>query len=269
MAVWYDTVMIVLLLVCLGLCFGSFVNALVFRLRKGKDWVRERSECLQCHHTLAPKDLIPVVSWLLLEGKCRYCKAPIPDSPFTELIVPLLFVVSYLGWPLPLTGPGLFQFVVWLVFLVGFVALGVYDLRWFLLPDKIVFPLFWLAVVQAATLEVWTGDWVALASAFGTALMLSGLFFGLFIVSKGKWIGFGDVKLAVVLGLVVGEPLKGLLLLFVASVSGALVALPLALTGRAGRKTKLPFGPLLILGTIVAVLWGTRVLDWYLSLLAV
>src|SRR5688572_14187716 len=105
--------MIVVVLIAFGLIFGSFINALVWRLHEGRDWVRERSECLQCHHQLAPKDLIPVLSWLLLRGKCRYCHKPIPDSPLVELAVPALFVTSYFFWPVDLAGSAWFAFICW------------------------------------------------------------------------------------------------------------------------------------------------------------
>src|SRR6185369_16739060 len=100
--------MIVFVLVLLGLIFGSFINALVYRIHAGRNWVSERSECMSCHHPLAAKDLIPVFSWLYLRGKCRYCKKPIPDSPIVELALPALFVVSYLLWTTPLDGRALF-----------------------------------------------------------------------------------------------------------------------------------------------------------------
>lgn len=259
--------MIVLLLIGLGLCFGSFVNALVWRLRKNRDWVKERSECLKCHHQLGALDLIPVLSWLYLRGKCRYCHAPIPDSPFVELTVPALFVISYLAWPLPFEGVGLFQFVLWLVFLVAFTALAVYDLKWYLLPDKIVFPLIGLTVVQLVIVALWTGNVGEAALAALSAAILAGLFLLLYVVSKGAWIGFGDVKLAIILGALAGTPLKAMFLLFVASTLGSLIALPLVLKGKAGRQTKLPFGPLLLAGTIITVLWGQTALDWYMGLL--
>lgn len=257
------------MLIGLGLCFGSFVNALVVRLHTGRDWVKERSECMHCHHALAVKDLIPVFSWLMLRGKCRYCGKPFPDSPVTELAVPALFVLSYAFWPLPLSGAGLFQFVLWLVLIVAFVALAVYDLRWLLLPDKIVFPLIGLAVLQVGIVSIWAGDWQHIFSAAVSAALLAGLFLTLHEASKGKWIGFGDVKLAVVLGLLAGTPLKAMLLLLTASSIGSIIALPLVLQGKAGRKTKLPFGPLLLAGTIVVVLWGQAIIDWYLGLLSV
>jgi len=261
------SVMIVVALFLVGLCFGSFVNALVWRLRKKRNWVTERSECLHCHHVLAPKDLIPVVSWLMLGGKCRYCKEPIPDSPLVELALPVLFVASYIYWPQPFEGVGLYAFVFWLVFLVGFTALAVYDLKWFLLPNVIVFPLMGLAVAQVlGVLIFFNGSWHdVVGSALGAAI-ISGLFLLIYTVSKGVWIGFGDVKLGVVLGLLAGGALPALLLLFSASFLGMLISLPMMLSGKANRKSHLPFGPLLIAGTIIVVLFGASIIDWYTNL---
>ncbi len=264
----YDMYMILAMLVVLGLCFGSFVNALVWRLHAGRDFVSERSECFSCHHQLAPKDLVPVLSWLALRGKCRYCHKPIPDSPIVELLLPLAFLLSYIFWPTPLAGVSLFQFVLWLIFLIGFTALAVYDLKWFLLPNKIVFPLIALAVLQVlGSWLLFGGSWHTMLSSVIGAAVISGLFYGLFMVSGGKWIGFGDVKLAIALGLLAGGALQSLLLLFIASLCGMLIALPLVLSGKAGRKSHLPFGPLLIIGMFVVQLWGTTIINWYTRLL--
>jgi prepilin signal peptidase PulO-like enzyme (type II secretory pathway) len=257
-------------LVVFGLIFGSFVNALVWRLHEKRDWVKERSECPHCHHQLAGKDLIPVVSYLLLKGKCRYCHHKIDDTPLIELAVPALWVASYVWWPQPLHGVGLFEFGFWLVFIVGLVALTLYDFRWFLLPDKIVFPLAGLAVVQV--LGIWLlyhGSWRDAAGAALGAVLISGMFYVLFVASKGTWIGGGDVKLGVVLGLLAGGPLESMLLLFVASVGGTLFALPAVFTGKANRKAHVPFGPFLILGLIVVRLFGAGLINWYTGLLAI
>ncbi|HUS25756.1 MAG TPA: prepilin peptidase [Nevskiaceae bacterium] len=262
--------MIVLLLIVLGLVFGSFVNAFVWRVHEGKDWVRGRSECPHCHHQLAGKDLVPFFSWLALGGKCRYCHHKIEDSPLVELVTPLLFVISYAFWPEPLHGAGLFQFVLWLVFLVGFVALAVYDLRWFLLPDKVVYPLIALAAVQVLGLWLfYNGRWQDVLGAAAGAAIISGVFYVLFQISKGTWIGGGDVKLGVVLGLLAGGPLESLLLLFAASLTGTVLALPFLVQGKAHRATPLPFGPLLIFGLVVVRLFGADLIDWYTHLLVV
>jgi leader peptidase (prepilin peptidase)/N-methyltransferase len=259
--------MILLALIVLGLCLGSFVNAFVWRLHEGRDWVKERSECPSCHHILAPKDLIPVISWLSLRGKCRYCHKPIPDSPVVELLVPLLFALSYLYWPVALTGVGLFQFVVWLACVLLFAILAVYDLRWYLLPDKVVWPLTGLAVIYTIGTLIYTHDIHTLLGSLAGVVIISGLFYALFKVSKEKWIGFGDVKLGISLGLLAGGAVEACMTLFFASFIGMLISLPLVLAGKASRKTKLPFGPLLIAGAFIVQLFGARILDWYMGIL--
>lgn len=261
--------MIPLMLVIIGLILGSFVNAFVWRLHKGRDWVKERSECTHCHHTLHSLDLIPVLSWLYLRGKCRYCKKPIEDSPLTEIVVPFLFLLSYLCWPTALQSTGLIAFIFWLVFIVGFTALALYDLRWFLLPNKIVFPLIGLAVLQVIVICSYTKDMSILLDSIGGAVVVAGIFYILFQLSKGTWIGGGDVKLGIVLGLLAGGVIEGFLLLFVASIAGLLASLPLFIQGKANRKTQLPFGPLLIVGTIVVVLFGHGIIHWYTGLIYV
>jgi len=202
--------MIIACLAILGVVFGSFVNALVWRFheqaelvgkkskaackrREELSVVKGRSMCPHCRHVLGAKDLVPVISWLWLRGKCRYCREKIPDSPLVEIATGSLFAVSYVAWPYDLHGSGLFQFVFWLVFLVGFVALAVYDLRWFLLPDRIVFPLIGLAVVEVVVIAVWRHSLRDLGLPAAGAAFIFGLFWILYQVSKGNWIGGGDV----------------------------------------------------------------------------
>ncbi|HSW37397.1 MAG TPA: prepilin peptidase [Candidatus Saccharimonadales bacterium] len=256
--------MVILILLVLGLCFGSFVNALVWRLREGRDWVRGRSECTHCHHALAAKDLIPVLSWLTLGGKCRYCHQPIDDTPLVEAGLALLFVLSYIYWPANLHGLEVTVFSLWLVLLIGLMALAVYDLRWMLLPNKIIFPLIAVAIAQAL-LKVWGANQpgqtliqLALASLIG-----GGIFYLVFQFSGGRWIGGGDVKLGFLLGLIVASPVRSLLLIFLASVFGSLVSLPLVLNKRLKTSSQIPFGPFLIIAAIVVQLFGASLVAWY------
>jgi prepilin signal peptidase PulO-like enzyme (type II secretory pathway) len=287
--------MIIVWLGLLGLVLGSFVNALVWRLHEQEELREQKAElskkkgsqkkletldsklealsvtkgrsmCPSCHHTLTAKDLVPVVSWLALRGKCRYCKARIPDSPLVELTTALLFALSYVSWPLALTGLGAVQFGFWLVFVVFFVALAVYDLRWFLLPNKLVFPLVALAGLQVLVVAVAEGSWAALWQPVAAAGVIFGLFYGLFQVSKGQWIGGGDVKLALALGLIVGTPVRAFMVIFFASLLGTLVSLPLLAQGKKGLKVHIPFGPYLLVATAVVVLYGADVVDWYTKL---
>ena len=118
------SLMISAFLIVLGLALGSFVNALVWRLHKRRDWVRERSECVHCQYVLGAKDLIPVLSYLWLRGKCRYCGKPIEDKPWTELAMSALLFVSYLHWPYDLDIVGWLGFVVWTLLLVVLLALS-------------------------------------------------------------------------------------------------------------------------------------------------
>ena len=257
--------MVFLALILLGLCFGSFVNAFVWRMHERKDWVRERSECVHCHHELAAKDLVPVLSWLWLRGKCRYCHKSISvQYPLVEAAVAVLFVVSYLAWPQPLTGPEIAIFGLWLVILVGLIALMVYDLRWMLLPNKLVFPLTGVAVVQAI-IRVASADDVTkvFLGEVAAAAIGGGIFYILFQVSGGKWIGGGDVKLGFLLGTLVATPGSSLLVIFLASVLGTLVSLPLLVSQKLQGKSRIPFGPFLIAAAIVVVLIGGRILHWY------
>lgn len=261
--------MIPLLLTATGLILGSFVNAFVWRIRKKRNWVNERSECTHCHHQLGFMDLIPVVSYVLLRGKCRYCHKKIEDTPVAEIALPALFLLSYYFWPLQLEGRGVIEFGFWLVFLVGLLALTIYDFKWFLLPDKIVFPLVGLAAVQTAVVSAYEKDWHLIVSAVGGAVVISGIFYLIFQISKGTWIGGGDVKLGLVLGLLAGGVLEGFLVLFAASVVGLLASLPAIAKGKAGKKTQIPFGPFLILGLVIVKLFGTAILDWYSGILYV
>lgn len=261
--------MIVLVLIILGLILGSFVNALVWRLHEQQrhrtadrklSILMGRSMCPNCHHELMAKDLVPVMSWLWLKGRCRYCKKPIDvQYPLVELTVPIVFVVSYICWPLMLQGEGLFVFILWIFFIVGFVALAVYDIRWFMLPNRLVYPLIGLAVVQVAvTAAIYRGGFPTVLNALWGVIIISGLFYVIFQSSKGKWIGGGDVKLGLVLGLLAGGPFQSFLLLFVASFLGSLIAVVLLVSGKAKKSTRLPFGPFLLFGTLFAVLFGSN-----------
>lgn len=280
--------MVIVCLIVLGLALGSFSNAVVWRLHMQQSGERKakklglsahdmsittgRSVCTHCGHQLSARDLIPVVSYLWLRGKCRYCHKPIEDTPLAELLTPVLFVASYIWWPYNLATPSLSYgqvlFGLWLIALVGFVILALYDIRWFLLPDRVVFPLIALAMVAVAVqATVFHGNLAALLTAAWGVLLTAGLFYVLYGVSRGTWIGFGDVKLAIALGLFVGGPVPALLLVFIASLAGSLAAIPLLIKGEPAASTRIPFGPFLLLATIIVMLFGSVLSGWYMGLL--
>ncbi len=256
--------MIALILFVFGLVFGSFVNAYVWRFKKRKNWVSERSICPNCKHTLHAKDLVPVFSWLSLMGKCRYCKKPISvQYPAVELLTALLFGLSYVYWPYSLTILGWLSFIVWLGCLVIFMALLVYDVKWKLLPDKMVLTLTILASILVILLAILNSSWLGLFWSVVSGLVFFAIFWVLFQVSDGKWIGGGDVKMAFSLGLIVGSVVNVFLAIFLASVIGTLLVLPSLATKKLSFGSKIPFGPLLISATIIVFLFGQQIVNWY------
>lgn len=252
-----------------GTAFGSFVDAITWRLHTKRNFVSDRSECEHCHHKLAPLDLIPVVSWVMLRGKCRYCKKPItPVAPLTELAMGAAFLASYTYWPLGFeTWQGIALFGLWLVYLVALGILFVYDLRWGLLPDVVVYPLVVLGLVYAGIfISLTPGAGVAEYSThvvLGVAAM-AGIYGALYIVSRGRWVGFGDVKLAVFMGAVLGWQ-KTLLVLMLANVIGLLVIVPGLLGKKLTPKSHIPFGPFMIIAFVIAGLAGDAIIRWYMQ----
>ncbi|MDZ7744364.1 MAG: prepilin peptidase [Candidatus Saccharibacteria bacterium] len=277
--------MIYVILFIYGLALGSFVNALVFRIhqsikhaktRKSKKiksknslWQGDyglfgRSMCPHCKHALNPKDLIPLVSWLTLKGRCRYCHKSINwQYPAVELTTGLLFVMSYLAWPYGFELAGWVLFVSWLVLLTGLVALTVYDIKWMLLPNKLVYPLgiFW--VVVSIVWVLFQGNLSDIFSLVLATIVGGGFFWILFQVSDGRWIGGGDVKLGFLLGLLAGSALKAAGVIFLSSIIGTITVLPFLLTKRLQVANKIPFGPFLIIAGIIMFLWGDLLVQWY------
>lgn len=283
------TLMVYLGLVLIGLLLGSFVNALVWRIyrqaelgEKKKLTASEKAEqqklsiskgrsmCTHCGHQLAAKDLVPVLSWLMLRGKCRYCHKPIADTPISELVLPLLLVVSYIFWPhlaYGWNGLEIISFGIWTLVLVCFTALALYDAKWYLLPNRIVWPLTLLSLIFVLIRAAVQMDAALVVWALLGAATISGIFKVLSVISKGEWIGGGDIKLGFSLGLLVGAPVPALFVLFVASLLGTLAALPSLLTKKRDFRSMLPFGPFLIAATIIVFLFGDVMLGWYISLL--
>jgi len=269
--------MIIVILVILGLCLGSFINAYVWRTRNRKKsgklanlsvW-HGRSMCPECKHVLVANDLVPVFSWIMLKGKCRYCKKPISfQYPLVEAATAVIFVVSYIYWPYQFSGEGITLFVFWLIILLGFVILVIYDSRWKILPNKIVAPLIVLSIAEIIIkLIFFNGGAELVIGAFWGLLFSAGLFYALFVISKGTWIGGGDVKLAVALGLLVGGPSEAILLVFLAALSGTIMSAILMITKQLKLNSKIAFGPLLIVATVVCYLFGVHIIDWYKNII--
>ncbi len=273
----YDSLdMIIVFMFIIGLAIGSFISASVWRFheqeeltlakkksKKALSITRGRSMCEHCDHTLAPKDLIPLLSWLSLGGKCRYCKAKLSwEYPVVELTTGILFVASYITWNFGETF-GYVSFGFWLVFLSALVFLALYDFKWLILPNRVVYPLIISATALVLLESVFFDGGIEIIkdSLFGL-LFAGGIFYALFAVSRGKWIGGGDVKLGVFIGIFLGLS-RSILTFILAFNVAAIIIIPLLLLGVVKRKTPVPFGPFLIFATIVSTLYGYEIIQWY------
>lgn len=252
----------------LGLILGSFINVLVDRTHAEKDFLRGRSVCDHCGRQLNAIDLVPVISWLMLLGRCRRCRKPISvQYPLVELATGAIFAASYHFWPRELVGGyETAYFGLWLVSGVVLLALALYDLKWMILPDRFNYPLLLLGLLATVVLVQMEGIYALKESAQGFILAWS-FFAVLYYASRGRWLGGGDVKLAMVIGLWLGFPnvLAGILLGFYAATA---IVLPLLIMRVLKRRQPVPFGPFLILGLIFTQLAGDSLVDWYLELFA-
>lgn len=243
-----------------GLAVGSFLNVVIRRVPLDESLVRPRSHCPECDTPIAARDNVPILSWVVLRGRCRTCAAPISVRyPLVEAGTAVAFaaVAARFGpsWALP----------GYLVLTAGLIALAAIDLDTFLLPNRIVYPLAVVSVPLVAVAAAGAGG----TNAFLRALAGGGAGFGvLFVIHliSPRGMGFGDVKLAFVLGLWLGylgwaEVFLGF---FAGFLSGALVGIALLAFTSRGRKDPVPFGPFLAFGTWITVLFGEAFLDWYL-----
>lgn len=263
--------MIYFILIILGLGFGSFVNAFVWRWyqlndkklskteREKLSILKGRSMCPHCRHVLAVTDLIPVFSWLWLRGKCRYCKKHIGwQYPVVELITPILFVVSYVYWPFSdYNFSNYLLLASWLATVVVGVILAVYDFKWMKLPTKIVyFALLPLSIVTAVLRAWYEMNWIVFILAIAGGAIGYGLFYAISAFSHGRLMGDGDVRLMLPLGIIAGGIIQTLATISFASFIALGFAIVISLMGKKLTKnTRIPFGPFLLIGAYIVFLW--------------
>jgi leader peptidase (prepilin peptidase) / N-methyltransferase len=241
----------------LGLVIGSFLNCVIFRLEREESFLKGRSCCPNCKHTLSWLDLVPVFSFLFLGGKCRYCKKPISwQYPLVEISTAILFVlVAYFSFPD-------FLATSYLLLATSLLAvIFIFDFKHYTIPDGAIF----FAIAISGIWALVSGQLLNyLGSALGAALF----FLFIFLISKGKWMGFGDVKLAFFMGLFLGFP-KILVALFLAFIIGAIIGVCLIIFGKKKFSSEVPFGPFLIIGTFLALFFGEKLITWYLGLITI
>jgi len=247
-------VMILILVIILGLVVGSFLNAVIYRLRAGISFLKGRSYCPKCKHDLNVWDLIPLFSYVFLKGKCRYCQKKISwQYPLVELGTVLAFVFLFINYDLGI------EFFVYVIFSCFLMIIFVYDLRYYLILDKVAIPAFVVAVL----LSLFVLEISIVQIALGV-LVGGGFFLIQFVISKGKWIGGGDIRLGALMGAMLG--LNQLLLaLFIAYFFGAIIGVFLMIFGKKKWKSQVPLGTFLTAATYVTIIYGERIIDWYLN----
>ncbi len=255
-----------------GACIGSFLNVLIWRLPRDAK-ADGRSICPHCKQVLGPTELIPLVSFFMQRGRCRRCGASISwRYPLIEGITAVLF--AYAAWHL--TSVDLLGYITLLrtFFIIAVcVTVFVIDLEHYLILDKIVFPAAGVILASNILVDVMQHasplHWPSMTLAGLVAAVLAALpFWALWYFSKGKWMGFGDVKLVGLMGLMLGG--LGIIVgLFAAFMIGAVVSVGLVLFGKKELSSKVPFGTFLTIGTIIALFWALPLADWYVQFLGV
>ncbi len=264
--------LILILIFILGAVAGSFINCLCWRINQ-KETIMGGSYCPKCRHKLGFFDLFPLLSFLSLRGRCRYCKEKISfQYPLMEMLTGLafVFVYHYTGFDIltfDFQNIAFYELIFRWFLSVLLLTAFIYDLKYFIIPDRITFSaivLTFLWIVVGFFLKHYTEMQVlsflfsGLASAF--------FFFCLWFFSSGRAMGFGDVKLAFLLGLFLGYPVI-IPALFVSFFIGALIGIILVLLRKKKMKSEVPFGPFLVMGTFIGLAWGEDIILWYLSFL--
>lgn len=245
-----------------GLVVGSFLNCLIYRLEIGQSFLKGRSYCPYCKHILSWKDLIPIFSFLILKGKCRYCGKKISwQYPLVELATAILFILITSNFQLPTSNfQNLFIISYWLFVVSSLIIIFVYDLKHYLIPDKVIYP----TIAISFFYQLLTSNIEHLTSNFLLGFLPSLFFLAIILISKEKWMGWGDFKLAILMGLILGWP-KILLALFFAFFLGALIGLILIFLGKKTLKSEIPFAPFLVSGTFLAIFFGKEIINFYFS----
>ena len=237
-----------------GLLIGSFLNVVVYRLPRGESLLRPRSHCPGCGTAIAPYDNVPVVSWLLLRGRCRHCRAAISARyPLVEATTAILYALVVLA------KDDAVEIALGLLLVTALVPITLIDLDLRLIPNRITLPAAVAALIAGVVFDV---SFVPEQLIAGAA---AGGFFLLAALAYPRGMGMGDVKLAGMLGLYLGRAVAPAI--FVALIAGVVVGgvIVARVGARAGRRTAVPFGPFLALGGLFGLFFGDAVMDAYLD----
>ncbi len=252
---FYITIYILTVAGILGAVFGSFINCMSWRIANKESVLKGRSHCTSCNHTLGLLDLIPVFSYILLKGKCRYCKRKIsPRYMLVELIMALTFILVVLKYDVTL------ETVKYLVFICILMGLSLVDFEIYEIPDRFIAfgIIWWIVMLPFSPGDIWGNIKLGAiaAFAFGGGMLLLSIIFDK--VTGKESLGGGDIKLFFLVGLFLG-PWVSLLNLIIACFLGLVLAAVL-------KSERIPFGPSISGATFISLIWGQNIVNWYLGL---
>ncbi|MFA5948154.1 MAG: prepilin peptidase [Candidatus Gracilibacteria bacterium] len=271
------TTFVATIIFILGACIGSFLSVVIYRLHKNKKGiVFSRSMCPNCKKPLKARHLIPILSFVFLRGKCAYCQKTISAHYFMlEIITGIVFLMTFLKWNFlivtpSIIDPAIFDYAIdWSIFaLFAFyiVEMGLlmgiffFDVMYKIIPDSFSIPAIIIAIAGG----------LAFKNPYYMSMLYGGVgfflfFFAQFFFSKGKWLGGGDIRIAILIGVLLGWE-KGLLALILAYFTASIAGIALLIQKKAKLKSQLPFAPFLIIGILIALHFGKEIIDYYLSL---
>lgn len=266
-------ILIPLFIFALGLIVGSFLNVVILRMNTGRSVAKGRSACMRCNTTLSWYELIPVFSFLFQRGKCRSCKTSISfQYPLVELVTAIVFVLLYNRFILTTlivpatTTLGIFTaqatvpFIFSLAIASILIVIFAYDYRHKIIPDTAVYSFIILTLLGIVWKTITIADF-SFAQAIVNGIVLATPFFGLWFFSKGRAMGFGDIKLVLGMGWLLGLS-QGISAVMLAFWIGAIIGLLLiAFRRRYSLQSEIPFGPFLIIGTFIAGVWGFDIMQ--------
>jgi len=243
----------------LGLIIGSFLNCLIWRIYK-EESILGRSYCPRCRHAISWYDNIPVISFIILRAKCRYCKNDISwQYPLVEIVTAILF---YLSFNNAIVSPQFSWLLIrdWLL-IITIIIVFVYDARWQMLPMNLIWPMTFIFFVLNIILGV------AVINIVVTGILTASFFLIQYILTKRRGLGEGDIWLGLLLGVSFPTFNKIFLLLFLAYAIGSLIGISLMLIKKKSGKMKIALGPFLAFGAIITLIWGELIINWYLDIL--
>lgn len=249
----------ILLIFIYGLLIGSFINVCIYRIPRKESIVFPSSHCIYCGTKLKWYDLVPIISYIILKGKCRYCGKRISLLyPFVEFLHALIYIMLYLKFGLSL------DLIYYAIIFSLLIIIFFIDLYYMVIPDILVFMILVATIVYKFLLFLIFEKNLNLINSF-LGLLVSGLLFILIIFMSKGGMGDGDVILISSLGFILGIK-KILLTILLSFIIGAIFSIFMLISNIKGMKDPIPFGPFIILGFIISLIWGEQIINWYINM---